>query len=96
MLVIKRAIAASLALVGGCIGREYAGDVLLEWALPTTGTLLAATIATGTVVIGHAKTQPWARDASIAWMLLTGASTVALIASAGLLIARLVEAGSGR
>ena len=96
MLVIKRAIAASLALVGGWIGREHAGGELLEWALPATGTLLAATIATGTVVIEPAKTQPWARNASIAWVLLTGASTVALIASAGLLIARLVEAGDGR
>lgn len=96
MLVIKRAIAASLALVGGWIGREYAGDVLLEWALPTTGTLLAATIATGTVVIGHAKTQPWARDASIAWTLLTGASTIRLITVAGLVIARLIEVASSR
>ena len=96
MLAINRAIAASLALAGGWVGRGYADGELLEWALPMTGTLLAATIAMGTVAIEHAKTQPWARNASIAWMVLTGASTIGLIAVTGLLIARLLEAGSGR
>ena len=93
MLVLNRTIAAAVALTRGWLGGGYAGSGLLEGALPATGTLLAATIATGTVLIEHAKTQPWARSASIAWMLLTRASAIGVAASAGLLIARLVEAG---